>query len=61
MGQAQQHVEQLSLRGKRVLVMGLGVHGGGLGVTRFLVEQGAEVTVTDLRTAQQLASSLVQL
>ncbi len=61
MGQAQQHGEQLDLRGKRVLVMGLGVHGGGLGVTRFLVEQGAEVTVTDLRTAEQLRSSLVQL
>ncbi len=56
MAQAQQHGEQLDLRGKRVLVMGLGVHGGGLGVTRFLVEQGAEVTVTDLRTAEQLRS-----
>jgi len=49
---------RLDLQGKRVLVVGLGVHGGGLGVTRFLVEQGAQVTVTDLKTADQLAPSL---
>ena len=46
------------LRGKQVLVMGLGVNAGGLGVTRFLVEQGAEVTVTDLRGPDVLAASL---
>jgi UDP-N-acetylmuramoylalanine--D-glutamate ligase len=51
----------MELRGKRALVMGLGVHGGGLGVTRFLVEQGVHVTVTDLRTAEQLAPTLEQL
>lgn len=51
----------IDLRGKRVLVMGLGVHGGGLGVTRFLVEQGALVTVTDLRDEEQLAPTLAQL
>lgn len=48
----------IDLRDKRVLVMGLGIHGGGLGVTRFLVEQGAEVTVTDLRSPAQLSPSL---
>lgn len=46
------------LKGKRVLVMGLGVHGGGLGVAQWLVRQGAVVTVTDLKTADQLQSSL---
>jgi UDP-N-acetylmuramoylalanine--D-glutamate ligase len=51
----------MDIRGKRVLVMGLGVHGGGLGVARFLVEQGANVTVTDLRSAEQLAPTLAQL
>jgi UDP-N-acetylmuramoylalanine--D-glutamate ligase len=61
MRQAQQPSERLERRGKRVLVIGLGVHGGGLGVTRFLVEQGAEVAVTDLRTADQLQSSLAHL
>ncbi|HEY1011906.1 MAG TPA: UDP-N-acetylmuramoyl-L-alanine--D-glutamate ligase [Herpetosiphonaceae bacterium] len=46
------------LRGKRALVMGLGVHGGGLGVARWLAAQGAEVTVTDLRSAELLRSSI---
>lgn len=50
-----------SFAGKRALVMGLGIHGGGLGVARFLARQGAEVTVTDLRPAEQLAAPLAQL
>src|SRR3712207_1065236 len=48
----------IDLRGKQALVMGLGVHGGGLGVARFLVGQGAIVTVTDLRGPEQLQPSL---
>lgn len=48
----------MDLRGKRALVMGLGVHGGGLGVARFLVEQGAKVIVTDLRSSDALQSSI---
>lgn len=50
-----------TLRGKRVLVMGLGLHGGGLGITRWLIGQGAEVTVTDLKTADQLRPSVEAL
>ncbi len=49
------------LHNQRITVMGLGVHGGGLGVTRFLVEQGARVTVTDLRSAELLQASLAAL
>lgn len=48
----------MHLQGKRALVMGLGVHGGGVGVARFLALQGAEVTVTDLRTPDDLRPSL---
>ncbi|MBK9713701.1 MAG: UDP-N-acetylmuramoyl-L-alanine--D-glutamate ligase [Kouleothrix sp.] len=51
----------MDLRGKRALVMGLGVHGGGLGVARFLVSQGASVTVTDMRGPEQLQPSLAAL
>lgn len=51
----------MNLEGKNVLVMGLGVHGGGLGVTRFLVSRRARVTVTDLKTAEQLETSLARL
>lgn len=48
----------MDLQGKRALVMGLGIHGGGLGVARFLIEQGAHVTITDLRSPEQLQPSL---
>lgn len=48
----------LDLHGKRVLVMGLGTRSGGLGVARWLVAQGAEVTVTDLRPADALRPSV---
>lgn len=48
----------MKFQGKRALVMGLGVHGGGLGVARFLAQQGAEVTVTDLRGPDLLKASI---
>lgn len=51
----------MDLHNKRVLVMGLGLHGGGLGVTRWLLKQGARVTVTDLKTANDLQPTLEQL
>jgi UDP-N-acetylmuramoylalanine--D-glutamate ligase len=38
--------------------MGLGIHGGGLGVARFLAAQGADVTVTDMRGPEVLRASL---
>jgi UDP-N-acetylmuramoylalanine--D-glutamate ligase len=47
--------------GKRVTVMGLGRLGGGLGVARWLAGQGADVLVTDLRSAEALAGTLRQL
>jgi UDP-N-acetylmuramoylalanine--D-glutamate ligase len=53
--------DSLRLEGKRVLVVGLGVHGGGVGVVRFLVQHGAQVVATDLATAEALAGSLAAL
>lgn len=52
---------KLDLTGLRVTVMGLGVHGGGLSVAQYLVARGAHVTVTDLRDAETLASSIAAL
>ncbi len=46
---------------KKVLVMGLGLFGGGLGVTRFLAREGARVTVTDLRSEEDLRESVEAL
>ncbi|MCG8347855.1 MAG: UDP-N-acetylmuramoyl-L-alanine--D-glutamate ligase [Chloroflexales bacterium] len=51
----------MKLRGTRVLVMGLGVHGGGLGVARWLLRQGAVVTVTDLASPETLTGPLETL
>ncbi len=44
------------LAGQRVTVMGLGRFGGGQGAVEFLLSRGASVTVTDLRTADELAA-----
>lgn len=46
----------LKLKGKKVLVVGLGK--SGLSAARFLCEQGAKVTVSDSRSKVDLAESL---
>lgn len=48
----------ISLRDKKVLVVGLGLLGGGVATTKWLVKQGAKVTVTDLKTRKELAGSI---
>ncbi len=50
-----------AFKNKKITVMGLGLFGGGVGVARFLVKQGAHVTVTDLRSAAELSQSIKQL
>lgn len=45
-------------KGKKITVMGLGLLGRGVGDTAFLAECGADLIVTDLKTKEQLASSL---
>lgn len=47
-----------TLKNKRVLVLGLGALGGGIATTTWLLEQGANVTVTDLKNEEQLAPSV---
>ncbi|MFH0957737.1 MAG: UDP-N-acetylmuramoyl-L-alanine--D-glutamate ligase, partial [Pseudomonadota bacterium] len=47
--------------GKKITVMGLGLLGRGLNDTLFLVKCGARVTVTDLKSREQLAASLEKL
>ena len=48
-------------RGQKILMMGLGILGRGVNIAKFLVECGAELTITDLKTEEQLASSLKKL
>ena len=51
--------EEWKLKGKRVTVLGLGREGAA--VARFLVQQGAAVTVTDLKGAEELRPVLEDL
>jgi UDP-N-acetylmuramoylalanine--D-glutamate ligase len=44
-----------------VLIMGLGLHGGGLESARYLLRHGAELTVTDLRDEKTLAPAIAEL
>ena len=46
---------------KRVVVMGLGHFGGGVGVARWLAQQGARVTVTDQQPPEKLQASVAEL
>jgi UDP-N-acetylmuramoylalanine--D-glutamate ligase len=52
---------RMDLKGKRVTVMGLGLHGGALGTIDWLYQQGAAITVTDMKNEQELASSVEKL
>lgn len=50
-----------TFKDKRVVVMGLGRFGGGIGITRALVEAGASVLVTDTSSANALSQSIEEL
>ncbi|MBC8202465.1 MAG: hypothetical protein H8E91_01400 [Planctomycetes bacterium] len=51
----------MNVSGMHVLVMGLGRFGGGLGVTQWLLDQGANVLLTDVLTEEELCSQVEQL
>ena len=53
--------ERPKAKRRRATVMGLGLFGGGVGVTRFLAAAGYDVTVTDLRDEKTLAPSVEAL
>lgn len=50
-----------SFEGRRVVVMGLGRFGGGVGVTRWLAGRGADVLVTDREPESRLGESVAQV
>lgn len=52
---------RLRFDGRRVTVQGLGLFGGGVAVARFLARRGAQVTVTDTRSAADLAPAVAEL
>lgn len=48
-------------KGKKVLVWGLGLHGGGAGTASFFASLGAKVLVIDTKSEKELASSVKKL
>lgn len=48
-------------RDKKVVIMGLGSLGGGVGAARFFAQNGARVLVTDIRGKSDLTHSISQL
>ncbi len=51
----------MDISGKRILVMGLGNFGGGADCAAFAAKSGAEVIVTDIGNAEELAGSIEKL
>lgn len=49
---------QKHFEGKKITVMGLGLLGRGIGDALFLLEQGALLTITDLKTAEDLTPAI---
>lgn len=49
------------IKDKKVTVMGLGLNGGGEAAVRFFLKKGAYVTVTDMKTEEQLAATVEKL
>ncbi|MEI6494768.1 MAG: UDP-N-acetylmuramoyl-L-alanine--D-glutamate ligase, partial [bacterium] len=47
--------------GKKITVVGLGLLGRGIGDVVFLAKAGAGLTVTDLKTKEQLADALKEV
>ncbi len=48
-------------KNKKITVMGLGLLGRGIGVVKFLAEQGVKLTVTDLKNKKELKLALDKL
>jgi UDP-N-acetylmuramoylalanine--D-glutamate ligase len=54
-------MDAMTFAGKRITIMGLGFFGGTIGLARYLVARGAQVTVTDLQSAADLRDSVAAL
>jgi len=48
----------MNFKDKKITVMGLGLLGRGIGDVAYLAEKGADLIVTDLKSEEELASSL---
>ena len=48
-------------KNKKILIMGLGLHGGGVGAAAFFAKLGSRIVVTDLKSRRELAPSVAKL
>src|SRR5690242_4090311 len=48
-------------KGKKILILGLGINQGGVGAAQFFATAGALVVVTDLKPKSELQGSIDQL
>jgi UDP-N-acetylmuramoylalanine--D-glutamate ligase len=53
--------EEKDFRGRHITVLGLGNFGGGIAVSRWLIEHGARVLVSDQSPAEKLKDSIAAL
>src|SRR3989338_8499111 len=51
----------VDFKDKNVLLFGLGLLGGGVATANWLIKQGAKLTITDLKSEEELKSSLKQI
>ena len=49
------------VRKKKIVIMGLGLHGGGIGAANYFIDKGCSVTITDLKAKKELEDSLRRL
>jgi UDP-N-acetylmuramoylalanine--D-glutamate ligase len=47
-----------NFKDKKVLIMGLGLHGGAVAVVKWLLKKKAKLTITDIKSKQELKSSI---
>lgn len=50
-----------NFKGKKVLILGLGLNQGGVGAAKFFAQSNADVLVTDIKSRDQLKPSLNEL
>ncbi len=51
----------MDLKNKKVLLVGLGLLGGGLSTAKYLIKKGAILTITDLRSKEELRKTIQKL
>lgn len=61
MAMTQDQTYKTYFKGKKITMLGLGLLGRGVNVAKFLASHGVELTITDLKSAEALESSLKQL